>query len=105
MVKEGDHFISKLSESASLLVVCAFPADAKTITDILSPNYDIVAVSSKRQAFSELKKKIDLIITEALAGDERGLAFLDQLKNRPELSSIPVIAITNGTDSEHEVKA
>lgn len=67
---------------------------------------DVVLVESAEKALEITPKvKPDLILLDILLPKENGIYFLNEIKNRPEFSNIPIIAFSNYDDLDTKKEA
>ena len=67
---------------------------------------DVVLVESAEKALEITPKvKPDLILLDILLPKENGIYFLNEIKNRPEFSNIPIIAFSNYDDVDTKKEA
>lgn len=68
--------------------------------------YPTDVMFSAEEAFEYLKtEKPDLILLDILLPRKNGVAFLEIIKEIPELSEVPVVALSNYDDPETKKKA
>jgi DNA-binding response OmpR family regulator len=86
----------------SILIVDPDPELASQLSDDLSQEgYNVISVNTGREAMAQLQYIHDLIILDPLLPDMNGLDFLRAIKQRPELSSVPVFILsTKGTEAD-----
>ncbi len=68
--------------------------------------FEVFSASNNDEGLRLAKKeKPDLILLDILLPDENGLQFLKRIKQFPEISQIPIIAISNYDELETKMEA
>ncbi|MAF70994.1 ATP-binding protein [Alteromonas australica] len=71
-----------------------------------SDTYRCLIAKNGKQALSILKNyPVDLIISDLLMAPTNGIEFVQKLRHKPELASVPVIILTANTDEDAKRKA
>ena len=79
-----------------VLVIDDDPMMLKIVKDHLHDNYDVATAVSGKVAYKFLeKKKTDIILLDYEMPGENGPAVLKNLRQNPEIASIPVIFLTD----------
>ena len=84
-----------------VLVIDDDPMMLKIVKDHLHDNYDVATAVSGKVAYKFLeKKKTDIILLDYEMPGENGPAVLKNLRQNPEIASIPVIFLTGVADRD-----
>lgn len=71
-----------------------------------SENYEVVTANDGKQGYQEaLNNKPDLIIMDLMMPKQNGFDTTSQLKSNPDMSTIPVIAVSAYSREEEKIKA
>lgn len=83
-------------QKPTILVVDDSPDDISSIVGLLNGEYEIKTATSAEKALAYLENHsaIDLILLDILMPDMDGFEVCKKIKQRPELSSIPVVFLT-----------
>ena len=94
----------KDSKRASILIADDDPGIRSVLFDLLSEDYDCLAVGSAEEALAELRvAPYDLVVTDITMGGMSGLEMLPEVRaRRPD---VPVIMITAYGDAEMRQRA
>ncbi|RAJ07902.1 response regulator [Aeromonas salmonicida] len=92
------------SHSATILIVDDSPENLMVLTDLLSPNYRVLAAQSGEKCLRIATGKTlpDLILLDVMMPGMDGYEVLKQLRTSPETSRIPVVLLTALADSQSE---
>lgn len=91
-----------------ILVVEDNVLNRSLLSEILKPEYDVVEAENGREALERLREytgDFALILPDIVMPVMDGYEFLAEVKNDPELSSVPVIVATQNDGEEEEVAA
>ena len=78
-----------------ILLVDDEPSILKTLQKRLEPHYDVVTATDGLEGIERaLQARPDLIITDVMMPTMDGFTFLRKLRDKPQLSGIPVIVLT-----------
>ena len=93
------------TDKLSVLIVDDEPANIVALTNILSPDYLVVAAKNGTDAIEMAKEQEpDVILLDVLMPDMDGYEVISRLKESEDTRSIPVIFITGLNDAEFEEK-
>jgi putative two-component system response regulator len=88
----------------TILIVDDTPENLTVLGELLQPTYHVRAANSGRRALqiADAEPRPDLILLDVMMPDMDGFAVLDQLRQSPHTSDIPVIFVTamDGTEDE-----
>lgn len=98
--KAADHTLELMGKPR--LILAEDNADMRAyVTELLSPEYDIVAVDDGQKALAEARAYLpDVIITDVMMPEMNGFELVAHLKQDPELRQVPVILLTARAGTE-----
>lgn len=92
-------------ERLKVLVVDDEKSNLKILSEILKEDADIILATNGSQAIKKTMQFMpDIILLDVVMPDMDGFEVIEQLKNDPRTSLIPVIFITSLSDATHEEK-
>lgn len=101
-MSDNVHSAERAQKNIKLLVVDDQPMNLQVMNAILSPEYEVLAVTSGDKAIELCKKTLpDLILMDVIMPQKNGWEVCKELKADPELAGIPVIFVT-GLETEKE---
>lgn len=90
---------------SKVMLVDDDPINIKAVTSMLRDEFEIMAVSSGKQAFEVLlKEKPDLILLDVYMPEMDGHEVIKALKANPEYMDIPVIFLTSDVEENTEIQ-
>ena len=95
----------KASGRSKVMLIDDDPINIKAVTSMLKNEFDVMAVSSGKQAFEMLsKEKPDLILLDVYMPEMDGHEVIKALKVNPEYAEIPVIFLTSDVEENTEIQ-
>ncbi len=97
----------RTQERPFIFIISSNMENVNSLTDLFhGANIDCEAVSDGIEALDNIKnRKPDLILMDVMPPGPDGFQLCENFKNNPDLMNIPVIFISNKTDSQYIVKA
>lgn len=95
-------------EKKQILIVEDNEINRMILSEILSDEYQVLEAENGREALHILrqnKDSIDIILLDVMMPVMDGYTFLDKMKEDDELSTVPVIVMTQGDSEEDEISA
>lgn len=93
------------SDHSKVMLIDDDPINAKAVTAMLKYEFEVVAVSSGKQAFEVLsKEKPDLILLDVYMPEMDGHEVIKELKKNPEYVDIPVVFLTSDVEENTEIQ-
>jgi two-component system, glycerol uptake and utilization response regulator len=95
-----------MSYKYKILVVDDKPTNIEILLYILSPYYDIIALTKGKKALALAKKELpDLILLDIVMPELDGYEVCKKLKKNPDTKDIPIIFITANSNEDSIEKA
>ncbi len=94
--------------SKKIAIISDDPAENETLSGILSEKYEVItidSISSMHTVLLRNGKRISAIILDIVMTDGNGYKALQTIKDNAVWKQIPVIAVTEHSDEESQVKA
>lgn len=94
-----------IKKQYAVMVVDDNPEILDFLSRILSEEYFVISALSGEEAVQILEKNnIDLIISDVMMEDMNGFQLCEKIKNKINISHIPVILLTAKTDTESKIQ-
>ena len=95
-----------MAERKTILAIDDNVVVLKVLTNLLSPDFDVLTSTSASSAMVEMdKKQPDLILLDIEMPDVSGLEFLHTIRKNPRFIKTPIVVVTGHTDSELVTRA
>ncbi len=94
--------VARLKDMTKILFVEDEPALQKVLGEFLrKEGFEVISALDGEQGLSLASREHpDLILLDLILPRVNGIAFLEQMKGKPEIASIPVIVLTNVESSD-----
>ncbi len=80
---------------SSILIYDEDEATRQLLTDILSPDYEILATADASQPLEFFSRPIDLVIVDLHLPELLALDFIRTVRTTPHLATLPMIALAD----------
>jgi signal transduction histidine kinase/DNA-binding response OmpR family regulator len=102
---EEDQDKLEIPSNTTILVVEDNNDVSEYLTKILKDHFSVMVAANGQEALNQLEKqKPDLVLTDVMMPIMDGWELIENIKNTPRFSQIPVIVLTAVADSDEKVK-